>query len=184
MFWTSSNGTNNRCTSCVLQRAEHRSSGREFAEISRTADKIVYPQSPSTVSSAKTRIERTFDPRAIQELKTIQKRDITLGGPHLAAQAFKAGLMDEYQQFVMLVVLGGGQPSLPNDVGLECEPLSEHRFGGGVVIITIERRWLTRYRFECGLSPGPRVETPVGDLHVGSLTRSMRRAWRGQPRTA
>jgi dihydrofolate reductase len=70
---------------------DQRPCSREFTEIWQAADKIIYSESLNTVSSAKTRIERRFDPRAIQRMKSIQERDITVGGPNLAAQAFKAG---------------------------------------------------------------------------------------------
>ena len=108
---------------------------RDFKELWRAADKIVYSKSLETVSSAKTRIEREFDPRVIQEMKSTLKRDLTVGGPTLAAQAFKAGLVDECQLFLTPVVLGGGKPSLPNDIRLEVELLSERRFRSGVVFL-------------------------------------------------
>jgi dihydrofolate reductase len=108
---------------------------RDFTEIWQAADKIVYSKSLETVSSAKTRIEREFDPRVVQEMKSTQERDITVGGPNLAAQAFKAGLVDECQLFLTPVVLGGGKPSLPSDVRLEVELLSERRFRSGVVFL-------------------------------------------------
>jgi dihydrofolate reductase len=114
---------------------DQRPCSREFTEIWQAADKIVYSKALNTVSSAKTCIERRFDPRVIQEMKSNQERDVTVGGPNLAAQAFKAGLVDEYQLFLTPVVLGGGTPSLPNDVRLECELLSERRFRSGVVFL-------------------------------------------------
>ena len=108
---------------------------RDFAELWQAADKIVYSKSLETVSSAKTRIERKFDPRVIQEMKSSQERDITVGGPNLAAQAFKAGLVDECQLFLTPIVVGGGKPSLPNNVRLDLELLSERRFRSGVVFL-------------------------------------------------
>jgi dihydrofolate reductase len=95
----------------------------------------VYSKSLETVSSAKTRIERKFDPMVIKEMKSSQERDITVGGPNLAAQAFKAGLVDECQLFLTPIVVGGGKPSLPNNVRLDLELLSERRFRGGVVFL-------------------------------------------------
>jgi dihydrofolate reductase len=95
----------------------------------------VYSKSLETVLSAKTRIEREFDPRVIQEMKSTLERDITVGGPNLAAQAFKAGLVDECQLFLTPVVLGAGKPSLPSDVRLEVGLLSERRFHSGVVFL-------------------------------------------------
>ena len=108
---------------------------RDFTELWQAADKIVYSKSLETVSSAKTRLERGFDPRAISEMKTARERDITVGGPNLAAQAFKAGLVDECQLFLTPVVVGGGKPALPSNVRLELELFSERRFRSGVVFL-------------------------------------------------
>jgi dihydrofolate reductase len=108
---------------------------RDYLSIWRSAEKVVFSRTLQTPSSAKTRVEREFDPRVIQEMKSSQERDITVGGPNLAAQAFKAGLVDECQLFLMPVVLGGGKPSLPSDVRFEVEVLSERRFRSGVVFL-------------------------------------------------
>ena len=108
---------------------------RDFTELWQAADKIVYSKSLETVSSTKTRIERKFDLRVIQEMKSSQERDITVGGPNLAAQAFKAGLVDECQLFLTPIVVGGGKPSLTNNVRLDLELLSERRFRSGVVFL-------------------------------------------------
>jgi dihydrofolate reductase len=108
---------------------------RGYPSIWRSAEKVVFSRTLQTSTSAKTHVERKFDPRVIQEMKSSQERDITVGGPNLAAQAFQAGLVDECQLFLMPVVLGGGKPSLPSDVGLEVELLSERRFRSGVVFL-------------------------------------------------
>jgi dihydrofolate reductase len=97
------------------------------------ADKIVYSKTLETVSSVKTRIERDFDPEAVRQMKAPAGRDITAGGPDLAAQAIKAGLVDECHLFVAPIVVGGGKQSLPNNVRLKLELLDERRFGNGVV---------------------------------------------------
>jgi dihydrofolate reductase len=110
-------------------------SERAFAEIWQAADKIVYSTSLNTVTSAKTRIERSFDPATILAMKSASETDITVNGPNLAAQALKAGLVDEYQVFVTPVVLGGGKPSLPLDVRFNCELVSERRFQSGVMFL-------------------------------------------------
>jgi len=106
---------------------------RDYAEIWQAADKIVYSKSLEVVSSARTRIERELDPEAIRQMKAAPGRDISVGGPDLAAQAIKAGLVDECHLFVAPIVVGGGVQSLPNNVRLELELLDEHRFGNGVV---------------------------------------------------
>ena len=106
---------------------------QDFAKIWQAADKIVYSKSLETVSSARTRIERDFDPDAVRQLKTSAGRDITVGGPELAAQAIKSGLVDEYHLFLTPIVVGGGKQSLPDNVRLTLELLDERRFGSGVV---------------------------------------------------
>ena len=106
---------------------------REFAEIWQAADKIVYSKTLETVSSARTRIEPVFDPEAVRQIKTQAERDLTVGGPDLAAQAIKAGLVDELQLFLVPVVVGGGNQALPDHVHLKLELLDERRFGNGVV---------------------------------------------------
>jgi dihydrofolate reductase len=105
----------------------------DFAQIWQAADKIVYSKTLETVSSARTRIERDFDPEMIRQMKATAARDITVGGPELAAQALKAGLVDECHLIISPIIVGGGKPSLPGDVRLELELLDERRFGNGVV---------------------------------------------------
>ena len=106
---------------------------RDFAEIWRSADKIVYSKTLQTVSSARTRIERDFDPESVRQMKATAGRDLTVGGPDLADQAIRAGLVDEFQLFVAPVVIGGGKQSLRNDVRLGLELVDERRFASGVV---------------------------------------------------
>src|SRR6266536_1484677 len=106
---------------------------QDLAGIWQAADKIVYSRTLETVSSARTRIERDFDPEAVRELKARAGRDITVGGPDLAAQAIKAGLVDECHLFVTPIVVGGGKPSFPNGVRWRLELLDDRRFGNGVV---------------------------------------------------
>jgi dihydrofolate reductase len=108
---------------------------QDFREIWRAADKVVYSTTLPAVASAKTRIERTFDAATISRIKSTATRDITVGGPNLAAQAIKAGLVDEFQFFVSPVVVGGGKKFLPDDVRLQFELVDERRFGNGVVYL-------------------------------------------------
>jgi dihydrofolate reductase len=106
---------------------------QDFAKIWQAADKIVYSRTLETAPGARTRIERDFDPEAVRQLKASARRDLTVGGPDLAAQAIKAGLIDEYQLFVTPVVVGGGKRSLPDGIRLKLELMDERRFGSGVV---------------------------------------------------
>jgi len=113
---------------------------RDFAEIWQAADKIVYSRTLETAASARTRIERDFDPETVRQLKASAGRDITVGGPDLAAQAMEAGLVDEFQFLVVPVVVGGGKQSLPDNVSLKLELLDERRFGSGVVYLHYRAR--------------------------------------------
>jgi dihydrofolate reductase len=115
--------------------ADQRPFSRDFAEIWQAADKIVYSRTLEAVSSARTRIERDFDPEAVRELKAAAGRDLTIGGPELAAQALGAGLVDEVQLFLAPVVVGGGNRALPDNVRVNLELLDERRFGNGTVYL-------------------------------------------------
>jgi dihydrofolate reductase len=105
----------------------------DFAELWRAADKVVYSKTLETPSSARTRIERDFEPGSVRQMTAEAGRDMSVGGPHLAAQAIKAGLVDEIHLFLTPVVVGGGTAALPDDVRMELELLDEHRFADGVV---------------------------------------------------
>lgn len=106
---------------------------REFAQIWRAAEKIVYSRTLQVVSSARTRIEREFDPDAIRRLKESPGADITIGGPELAGQAMSAGLIDECHLLLNPIVLGGGKRALPDNLLMRLELLGERRFRSGVV---------------------------------------------------
>jgi dihydrofolate reductase len=106
---------------------------QDFAEIWRAADKVVYSKTLETAASARTRIERDFEPEAVRQLKATAERDLAVGGPDLAAQALEAGLVDEIHLVVAPVVVGGGTQSLPDNVRLNLELLDERRFGNGMV---------------------------------------------------
>ena len=108
---------------------------QDFAQIWRAGDKIVYSKTLDAVSSARTRIERDFDPEAVRRMKAAAGRDISVGGPDLAAQAIEAGLVDQFQLFLTPIVVGGGKQSLPDNVRLKLELLDVRRFGGGVVYL-------------------------------------------------
>jgi dihydrofolate reductase len=113
---------------------------RDFAEIWRAADKIVYSRTLEAAASEMTRIEREFDPDAVRQLKAAAGRDLTIGGPELAGQALEAGLVDELQLFLVPVLVGGGKQALPDGVRLELELLDERRFGDGTVFLRYEMR--------------------------------------------
>ena len=107
----------------------------EFAAMWQAADKVVYSRSLQTVASSRTRIERTFSPDVVRRMKASAERDISVGGPDLAAQAIKAGLVDEYCLFVTPIVVGGGIQALPDGVRLELDLVEIRRFGSGVIYL-------------------------------------------------
>lgn len=115
---------------------------RDYAEMWQAADKIVYSKTLEAVSTRKTQLVRNFDPDTIRQLKEATQQDIIIGGPDLAAHAFRSGLIDECHLFLTPIVVGGGKPSLPTNVRLELELLEERRFGNGVVFL--------RYRIRPG----------------------------------
>jgi dihydrofolate reductase len=107
----------------------------DYAQIWQGAEKIVYSRTLDKVVSERTRIERDFDPTAINALKDSAGTDIGIGGPELAGQALRAGLVDEVQLFLNPVVVGGGTRALPDKVSVKLDLLDEHRFGNGVVYL-------------------------------------------------
>ena len=108
---------------------------RDFAGLWRSADKIVYSKTLTKISSARTRIERDFAPEAIRKMKKQASRDISVGGPDLAAQALRAGLVDECHIFLSPILVGGGKRALPDHVQINVDLLDERRFGNGVVYL-------------------------------------------------
>jgi riboflavin biosynthesis pyrimidine reductase len=105
----------------------------EFAPIWQAADKIVYSTTLPTVSTARTRLERTFDAEAVRELKAGAPRDLAVGGPTLAAHAIRAGLVDEYDLLIAPIIAGGGTPYLPGNVRVQLELVDERRFANGLI---------------------------------------------------
>ncbi|MDI3101034.1 MULTISPECIES: dihydrofolate reductase family protein [Streptomyces] len=105
----------------------------DYAGAWQAADKVVYSSTLAEPSTARTRLERRFDPGAVHDLKATAGGDLLVGGPNLAAQALAAGLVDEVALFVWPIVLGGRNPALPTDARIDLELVDEHRFGNGVV---------------------------------------------------
>ena len=111
---------------------------RDFAKIWRSADKVVYSRTLEKVSSARTRVERDFDPEAVRRLKASAITDIGLGGAELAGHALKAGLVDELHLFVVPVLVGGGTKALPARLAIGLRLEEERRFSGGTVFLRYE----------------------------------------------
>lgn len=107
----------------------------EFTTIWQSADKIVFSTTLESVSSARTRLERDFDPDLVRRLKSASGLDLTIGGAGLAGQAIKAGLVDELQLLLVPVSVGGGKPALPRDFRVDLRLTDTHRFAGGTVFL-------------------------------------------------
>jgi dihydrofolate reductase len=119
----------------TVNAAEAPAPVRDFAEIWRAAEKVVYSRTIESVSSVRTRIEREFDPAAVARLKDMSASDISVGGAELAGQAIAAGLVDELHLFLNPIVVGGGKLALPRHERIRLELMDERRFSGGVVFL-------------------------------------------------
>jgi dihydrofolate reductase len=108
---------------------------RDFADQWQAAEKIVYSTTLEQASTDRTRIEQSFSPDRVRELKASAGHDLTVGGPELAAHAIKAGLVDEYQLFVVPTATGGGKRLFPDGVGMNLDLLEQRRFGNGMVYL-------------------------------------------------
>ena len=117
----------------VSTNADQPAASRDFAQIWRAAEKIVYSRTLQTLSSARTQLERDFDPATIARLKESAPRDISVGGAELAGKALTEGLVDECHLFLAPVLVGGGKRALPDDFRVELELLAERRFRSGFV---------------------------------------------------
>lgn len=113
--------------------ADERPYMRDFAHLWRDADKVVYSRTLQTAPTRRTRIERDFDPEAVRRLKAVVDRDLSIGGPELAGQALRAGLVDECHLLLVPAIVGGGTRSLPDHARLELDLVNQQRFGGGTV---------------------------------------------------
>ena len=118
---------------------------RHYAQIWQAADKIVYSKTLEGVATRRTRLARDFDPEAVRQLKATAGHDLLIAGPHLAAQAFRAGLVDECHLFLVPIILGGGKACLPENVRLAFELAAVHRFDNGMLHL--------RYQAKPGLPP-------------------------------
>jgi dihydrofolate reductase len=113
--------------------AEDSEVSRDFAQVWRGADKVVYSRTLASVSSSRTTLQHEFEPRAVARLKESSDRDLSIGGPDLAGQALAAGLVDELHLLLVPVLVGGGKPALPAGVPLGLELREVRRFDSGVV---------------------------------------------------
>jgi dihydrofolate reductase len=111
---------------------------RDYGQLWRAAEKVVYSRTLRAVSSERTRIEREFDAAAIKRMKESARSDISIGGAELAGQAIAEGLVDECHLFLNPILVGGGKRALPDQVRVALELLDERRFRNGVVHLHYE----------------------------------------------
>lgn len=114
---------------------DQRRVSRDFAHVWRSADKIVYSRTLQDVSTPRTHLERAFEPDSVRVMKALAERDLSVGGPDLAAHAIKAGLVDVYQLFVTQIIVGGGKRALPAGYRQALELLDKRRFGDGTIYL-------------------------------------------------
>ncbi|MEP7365064.1 MAG: dihydrofolate reductase family protein [Acidobacteriota bacterium] len=107
----------------------------EFASIWQTSEKIVCSQSLKTVSLPPTRLDREFRPQAVREGKAKSSLDLAMGGPTLAADRLRTGLVDEYHMLIVPALLGRGTPVHPVNLRLRLDLLDERRFSSGWVYL-------------------------------------------------
>jgi dihydrofolate reductase len=106
---------------------------RDYAQIWRSADKVVFSKTLESVATAQTRLEREFNPEAIALMKRDAQHDLTVGGPELAGHALRAGLVDECHFFLSPVIVGGGKSAFLHGLRRRLDLLGEDRFANGVV---------------------------------------------------
>jgi dihydrofolate reductase len=115
--------------------ARHSPKSAEFAEIWQAAEKVVFSRSLESVSTKRTRIERSFDPDLVREIKADASQDLNVSGADVAASAWHAGVIDECQVFVAPMLVGSGKRMFPDDLRQPLELLDERRFGNGMVFL-------------------------------------------------
>lgn len=111
----------------------------DYAKIWHAANKIVYSTTLDTVAIANTTIERTFDPDAVQKMVAEADRDYDIGGPHLAAAAIRANIIDEYHLIIAPVMIGSGLHWLPKDVNIKLKLTNVHQFANGFVHLQYDK---------------------------------------------
>jgi dihydrofolate reductase len=108
---------------------------RDYAEIWRAAEKVVYSGSLQAASTSRTRIERRFEPDAVRRLIESAPTDVSIGGAELGALALRSGLVHGIAAYVVPVTVGGGTKFLPDGLRMNLELVEERRFTSGMVLL-------------------------------------------------
>jgi dihydrofolate reductase len=107
----------------------------EFARLWQAADKVVFSRTLQAVTTSRTRLEHAFDPDVIRQMKARAEGDLVIGGPELAAEGFRAHLIDECQLFLVPISVGGGKRSLPSGLRLPLDLVEQRGFSDGTVYL-------------------------------------------------
>jgi dihydrofolate reductase len=107
----------------------------EFAAVWRPLEKIVFSTTLSSVEGSNRLATGTLE----EEIAGLRGRRIAVGGAGLAAECMRRGLIDEFQMFVVPIVIGGGTPYFPSDVHIDLE-LVERRAFSSTVYLRYRRR--------------------------------------------
>ena len=118
-------------TDPALARAQRSTASSPRAGRRRTRSST--PRRSTRPSTARTRIERSFDPEAVRRLKASVDHRVSIGGPDLAESAFAAGLVDEVQLITVPISVGGGKPALPRGTTVALELAEVRSFESGFV---------------------------------------------------
>lgn len=112
----------------------------DYAKIWHAAKKIIYSTSLADVAIANATVERSFDLDAIKKMVAESDKDFDIGGPDLAGQAIQAGIVDEYHQIIVPIMIGSGNYWLPKDVKTKLELVDVRKFENGFVHLQYNKR--------------------------------------------
>ncbi len=107
----------------------------DYARIWRASRKIIYSSTLSEVSIANATIERSFDPETVQKMGAESDHDIDIGGPRLASEAIRAGIIDDYHQIIAPHIIGNGLHWLPKGVQRKLKLVDVRKFNNGFVYL-------------------------------------------------
>ena len=107
----------------------------DFARLWTGADKVVFSTTLTEVATPRTRLVPAFDAAEVRALVEASPHDVEIGGPTLAAEAWRAGLVEEVRLFLVPAVVGGGLPALPDGVRTNLTLLDQRTFENGTLLL-------------------------------------------------
>ena len=109
-----------------------------YRELWQAADKVVFSGSLESVDTPRTVLLPELDPGVVRQLKQAATADLSIGGPTIAAQALRAGLVDDVSLYLHPLGVGGGTPALPRGARTDLTLVEQHTFADGVVFLRYE----------------------------------------------